>query len=149
MVLAAATAVVGFGLGEPRFTTAGQVPDKEMPAKAAEPKKAPPAKTATPSKGPSVSGRVLSPDGKPLAGAKLLLIGKGDRPVELGTSAAEGRFDVTLPADWKDGYLVARAEGVGIDFAYLGDGTPKGESRLRTVADNQSAGGSWTPRANR
>jgi RNA polymerase sigma factor (sigma-70 family) len=140
LALAVATAVVGLGLGDPRATTAGQQPDKGTPAKAAG-KKDPPATSPAPSpKGPVAVGRVLSPDGKPLAGAKLLLIGKGDTAAELGVSGADGKFSVTLPADWKDRYLVARADGVGIDFAHLGDSIPAGGFDLRAVADHPVRG---------
>jgi 5-hydroxyisourate hydrolase-like protein (transthyretin family) len=131
IVLAAATVVVGLGLGEPRSTTAGQTPDKKEPAKAVE--KTPAAKPASPSTGPTVRGRVRSPDGKPLAGAKLILVGKA-KPVELGASGTDGRFTLTLPTDWAGAYLVAKADGVGIDFAHLNE-LPKGEIELRTVPD--------------
>jgi len=133
IVLATATVVVGLGLGEPRLTTAGQGPGKEMPAKNAEKAPAPPVKPPSASQGPTVRGRVLSPDGKPLAGAKLHLIGK-EKPAELGTSGADGQFTVTLPTDWVGGYLVAKADGVGIDFAHLGEES-KGEIELKAVAD--------------
>jgi RNA polymerase sigma factor (sigma-70 family) len=139
LVLAVAAGIIGFGLGQPRATTAGPAQDKEMPAKGAKADGPPPkAKTelaAPDAKGPAVTGRVLSPDGKPLAGAELLLVGKGDKPAELGTSGPDGKFHVRLPADWRGGHLVARAKGFGIDFAQLGDTEPKGDIELKVVAD--------------
>jgi RNA polymerase sigma factor (sigma-70 family) len=139
LVLAAATAVVGFGLGQPRPTSAGPAPDKEMPARGSK-ADSPPAKSKAElkvpeAKGPAVTGRVRSADGKPLAGAELLLVGKGDQAAELGTTGTDGKFNVRLPADWKGGYLVARSGGVGIDFAQLGDTEPKGDIELKVVAD--------------
>jgi RNA polymerase sigma factor (sigma-70 family) len=129
VMLGAATIAVGLGLGEPRSTTAGQTPDQETPAKAA----APVAKPVSSPTGPTVRGRVLSPAGKPLAGAKLILIGKA-KPAELGASGTDGRFTLTLPTDWAGGYLIAKADGVGIDFRQLGE-LPKDDIELRTVAD--------------
>jgi RNA polymerase sigma factor (sigma-70 family) len=137
-VLVATTTVVGFGLGEPRSTTAGPAQDKEMPAKGKA--DGPPAKgkidlRAPEAKGPTVTGRVLAPDGKPLAGADLLLVGKGDPPGALGTTGANGKFNVRLPANWQGGYLVARAKDLGIDFAQFGDAAPKGDIELKAVPD--------------
>jgi RNA polymerase sigma factor (sigma-70 family) len=138
IVLAAATVGLGLGIGEPRSTTAAQAPDKEMSAKGKA--DGPPAKgkaelKAPDGKGPTVTGRVLAPDGKPLAAAELLLVGKGDPPTALGTTGADGKFSVRLPANWKGGYLVARAKDLGIDFAQFGDAEPKGDVELKTVAD--------------
>jgi hypothetical protein len=103
-------------------------PDSPAPSKA---------KGKSPAAGvePAATGRVLAPDGKPLAGAKLLLIGKGDKPVDLGTTAADGRFAVKVPKDRAGAYLIARADGVGIDFIDLAQADPKTPIELRTVAD--------------
>jgi hypothetical protein len=87
-----------------------------------------------------VSGRVLAPDGKPLPGAKLLLLGKGDGPPDLGSSAAGGRFAVRVPKDRAGAYLVARADGVGIDFIDLAGTDPKTPVELHTVADQAIRG---------
>jgi RNA polymerase sigma factor (sigma-70 family) len=132
-------AALGVGLGAFRSSAVGQ--PLEKPATAAAAARGPaPSKQPAARAEPTVAGRVLAPDGKPLAGAKLLLIGKGDRPGELGTSGTDGRFAVPLPKDWTGGTLVARAEGVGIDFAPLGESQPGGDFELRTVADHPIRG---------
>ena len=144
MILAVATGAIGFGLGQPRATTAGPAQDKGMPAKGPRVDR-PPARPkaelkAAEANGPAVTGRVLAPDGKPLAGAELLLVGNGQKAAELGTTGADGKFSVRLPADWKGGHLVARAKGIGIDFAQLGETEPKGDIELKTVADVPARG---------
>jgi RNA polymerase sigma factor (sigma-70 family) len=86
----------------------------QPPAASAPPEKAPPAKQA-PANGKAkppaddkgkiaYSGRVLGPDGRPVAGAKLYVaLGYGGyawRPVpspEYGTTGRDGRFQFTLP----------------------------------------------------
>lgn len=88
-----------------------------------------------------VTGRVLGPDGKPLAGAKLY-IGRPEGPLKLGASDADGKFKVKVPAPAGhfSVFLIARADGVGmglqlIDVDRLGDGV-----ELRTVTDNPIRG---------
>ncbi|HTU93508.1 MAG TPA: RNA polymerase sigma factor [Gemmataceae bacterium] len=77
-----------------------------------------------------IQGRVLGPDGKPKAGAAILLLGPLDPgeqqelPLEigkvrrLGVSAADGRFTVAVekPKRAMQHYLIAQCEGAGIDF---------------------------------
>ena len=71
VAVAAATAL-GFGIAEPRTTTAGQQPEKEMPAKALAKTDAPAAKPLA-EKTIAVSGKVIDPDSKP-ARAKFAVI---------------------------------------------------------------------------
>ncbi|HEY7312756.1 MAG TPA: sigma-70 family RNA polymerase sigma factor [Gemmataceae bacterium] len=104
----------------------------------------PPAATAAPPKREAtkkveIQGRVLDPEGKPKAGAKLLLLGK-DKSTELGVSAADGRFTVAVPKDAKGHYLIAQAEGTGIDFLDLPQGEPKKPVELRLVNDRAIRG---------
>jgi RNA polymerase sigma factor (sigma-70 family) len=136
LILAVATGVIGLGLGQPRPTTAGPAQDKEMPAKGQADglSKAKPELKAPVAPGPTVTGRVRSPDGKPLAGAELLLVGSGD-PAPLGTTGSDGKFKVQLPAGWKLAHLIARAKDLGIDFVQFGDTEPKGDIELKLVAD--------------
>jgi RNA polymerase sigma factor (sigma-70 family) len=83
----------------------------------------------------AVRGRVRDIEGKPLGGAKLLLLGKGDKAMELGTSMADGRFAVTVPKH-RDGLaLVARVAGAGIDFIDLGQIKTTDPVELRVVQD--------------
>ncbi|MFO0807829.1 MAG: sigma-70 family RNA polymerase sigma factor [Gemmataceae bacterium] len=131
-----ATLGVGVGVGVVR-SPAGQPPEKATPAK--------PAPAADAKAGPAkpqaeVTGRVFAPDGKPLAGAKLLLLSWGDAAVELGTSDADGRFAVRMPADTGSSALAAVAEGVGIDFIALHTVTAGSPVELRTVADRPIRG---------
>jgi RNA polymerase sigma factor (sigma-70 family) len=142
LALAAAVAVValGIGVGALKSTAAGQPPDKPVPAggdkgQAKDAKPAP----DTPKK-VAVSGRVLGPDGQPLAGAKLVLLHWDNGPADLGTSGADGRFKVEVPADRRATYLVARAEGFGVDFSALGRDDRGQEAELRLVKDHAVSG---------
>jgi RNA polymerase sigma factor (sigma-70 family) len=83
----------------------------------------------------TVRGRVLGVDGKPLPGARLLLLGEGDQLHDLGTSAADGRFTVDVPKDPRGRYLIARADGTGIDFLPLWQLDPARSVELRVVKD--------------
>jgi hypothetical protein len=131
--LLVAVTALGMGVGSFALTAAGPRPDAPAPAPAATPDKKREAPAARPEN--AVAGRVLAPDGKPLPGAKLLLLGKGDGPPDLGSSAADGRFAVQVPKDRAGVYLVARADGVGIDFIDLVGTDPKTPVELHTVAD--------------
>ncbi len=95
----------------------------------ANPQTAPPKREAA--KDVEIQGRVLGPDGKPKAGAKLRLVGPLN-PVEqaeflvesgkvrqLGVSASDGRFTIAVPKKPENQYLVAQTDGFGIDFFYL------------------------------
>jgi protocatechuate 3,4-dioxygenase beta subunit len=67
-------------------------------------------------------GRVVDPDGKPLAGAKLFLADRTDAAGvgrrQVGTTDDGGRFQVTLPrAEWdSDQVLVTTADGLAPDW---------------------------------
>ncbi|MFO0807837.1 MAG: sigma-70 family RNA polymerase sigma factor [Gemmataceae bacterium] len=122
---------LGIGVGVVR-SPAGQPPAK--PQAAADPKAAPAQPQA------AVTGRAFAPDGTPLAGARLLLLGQGDAAVELGRSDADGRFTVQAPAGEKSAHLAAVADGVGIDFVGLGDMAAGTAVELRTVKDRAIRG---------
>src|SRR5262249_13215595 len=96
-------------------------------------------KPAEPAKGEQkdtveVSGRVLTPDGNPAAGAKLYAP-KLKKPMptvpqdmtaeQVGTTDADGRFRATIPILKPIGrtYLIAYADGFGVDFIELNDKT--------------------------
>ncbi len=112
----------------------GIAPPAEPPvAKASDKPQTVPAKKIAQSV--EVQGRVLGADGKPKAGAKLLLLGKGDKLADLGISAEDGRFTVAVPKEPKDQYLVAQADGMGIDFLGLPLSDPKKPVEFRLVKD--------------
>ncbi|MBO0700185.1 MAG: carboxypeptidase regulatory-like domain-containing protein, partial [Zavarzinella sp.] len=68
-----------------------------------------------------VSGRVVGPDGKPAAGAKVFVAPRETRPVPGGrleaaaVADADGRFRVTLNRK-NQSYVVAAALGLGVDW---------------------------------
>ena len=47
----------------------------------------------------NVSGQVLDPQGRPFNGARLILVGRSQKPEDLGTSGADGRFTVKVPRE--------------------------------------------------
>jgi RNA polymerase sigma factor (sigma-70 family) len=87
-----------------------------------------------------IQGHVLDPDGKPKAGAKILLLDKGEKSQQLGTTAAEGRFRVSIPPEAKDGYLFAQAEGFGMDFLEISKSDLKKALEFRLVKDRPIRG---------
>jgi 5-hydroxyisourate hydrolase-like protein (transthyretin family) len=87
----------------------------------------------------TVSGRVLSPAGKPLAGAKLTLVGGNKKVEELGVSGADGKFTVAAPRGKRWAILLARAPGVGPALVDLGR-LPPGDVELHTVEDHPIRG---------
>jgi RNA polymerase sigma factor (sigma-70 family) len=87
-----------------------------------------------------IRGRVLDPDGKPKAGAKLLLLGESGKPRQLGTTATDGRFRIPIPKEAKASYLIAQAEDFGIDFLDFPKGDPKKQIEFRLVKDRPIRG---------
>ncbi len=81
-----------------------------------------------------IQGRVLGPDGKPKAGATLLLFAGGDKPQQLGTTAADGSFRIALKEP-KWGILIAQAAGCGLDFLNVGTWKPGTPVEFRLVKD--------------
>jgi RNA polymerase sigma factor (sigma-70 family) len=85
----------------------------------------------------NVSGRVLDPQGRPLKGARLMLVGRTQKSEDLGTSGADGRFTVKVPKGWEPGrFLAACAPGAGLDFAAIAGLNPSRAVELRLVKDN-------------
>jgi RNA polymerase sigma factor (sigma-70 family) len=93
-----------------------------------------------------IQGRVFGPDGKPFAGARLVLPWNHDvRP--LAVSGADGRFRFTLKRTEvdPDGYyadpwpwitVIATASGYGPDWHYLHEADRAGRLTLRLVPDD-------------
>jgi beta-lactamase regulating signal transducer with metallopeptidase domain/protocatechuate 3,4-dioxygenase beta subunit len=105
------------------------------------------------------AGRVVDPDGKPTAGAKLHLAyfryqGKGAPPVR-ATSDAQGRFhfevtkqdfsDTDIDDPWTTAVVVASLEGFGLGWADAGESEEKpidrGNLTLRLVRDDLPVSG--------
>jgi RNA polymerase sigma factor (sigma-70 family) len=141
-------AVFAFAWGRPPAARAIE------PARAEAPPAQPPSRPAAPAPGVpdkkegdpketvEVSGRVLGPDGKPFAGARLVLwTGAVKKHEDLSTKAttgADGRFRFAVArADLRrDAKVVATAEGYGPDWVALGPRKPDGEVTLRLVKDD-------------
>jgi RNA polymerase sigma factor (sigma-70 family) len=105
----------------------------EAPKEQANPKPPP---EATPDSA-TLGGRVLGPDGRPVPGAKLYLLGggrkeKGPLPVR-ATTDREGRFRLTPVPD--QDFLLATADGLGVDWAVLRAKESVRDWTLRLPAD--------------
>jgi RNA polymerase sigma factor (sigma-70 family) len=110
-VLALGLLVAGTGLLAP----AGAPPDDKMPAPAIP---ASPAVGAMDANGFTVAGRVVDPDDKPVADAKLFVCDNhGRSPAPQPTTDADGRFRFSLPADFSGlRALLITSEGFGSDW---------------------------------
>src|SRR5205823_3708250 len=151
LVLALAAVVVvalGAGLGSLDTSTAGQPPASPAPERAE--KQPPKDANARPApKEATLTGRVLDPDGKPLVGAKLFAgpalkandfaAARLDEIKEVGTSGVDGKFAVKVPAGLAT-TLIARAEGVGLDFLFIPPDRLGEEIELRTMTDHPVRG---------
>jgi len=119
-----------------------------VPPAAAEPK---------PGKGPKdedkqtvhLGGRVLDPEGKPVAGARLFAPRLKKNPptwledhqaVQVGTSGTDGRFQVTLKKSanlFYPSYLLAHAEGFGVDWIQLGPEEQDADDKVLKLVKDQ------------
>jgi RNA polymerase sigma factor (sigma-70 family) len=137
----ASAAVLGIGLAVGRPIASGHGPEPVMPAKAADSRDSAKAPNLATDRGKEISltGRVLGTDGKPFPGAKLYLLGKGDRPVDLGASRPDGQFTALVPKGGHHLYLAAQADGFGCDFLAI-DRIAPGVVELRLVQDHPVRG---------
>ncbi len=87
-----------------------------------------------------IHGRVLGPDGKPKAGAKLLLLSRDGEVKQLGVTAADGQFSVAVPKEAKDRYLIARTSDTGIAIVWAGGLKPEKPVDLHLVKDQPIRG---------
>src|SRR5579883_1903544 len=121
---------VGVWLGERR----GVGPPVEVPTGGPTPRR-----SADATKTVEIHGRVLARDGKPKAGAKLLLLSNKGKVTPLGVSAEDGRFTVAIPKEttkhW-DHWLVAQAERTGLDVLGLYQWKAERPVELRLVKDS-------------
>jgi RNA polymerase sigma factor (sigma-70 family) len=140
VVLLTATMLAGASVAAYRGLAANALMPSAQPAESpaakadAKPKAAPPKREAA--KTVEIKGRVLGPDGKPKAGAKLLVLAQGSEAKQVGVSAADGRFTVAVPKEAKNGYLVAQTDDTGIDFYNLFPLKAQKQIELRLVMDH-------------
>jgi RNA polymerase sigma factor (sigma-70 family) len=87
-----------------------------------------------------LKGKVFGVDGKAFAGAKVCLRGKEGRSVNLGVTAADGRFTAIIPESRGEVYLLAQAEGYGLDFIDLRETDVAAEASLHLVPDHPIRG---------
>jgi RNA polymerase sigma factor (sigma-70 family) len=87
-----------------------------------------------------LGGHVTGPNGKPVAGAELLLVGRKQPAEKLGRTDEQGRFTVAVPRGEHSFVLAARAPGAGIDFIDLGSLKGKEQAELRLVKDHPIRG---------
>src|SRR5262245_41559636 len=87
----------------------------------------------------TVAGRVLGPDGKPAASARLFVLdGGGRKPAPQPAAGPDGRFRFGLgppPVSYANRYLMASADGLGCDWAAVAVDPPPGELTLRLPPD--------------
>jgi RNA polymerase sigma factor (sigma-70 family) len=86
--------------------------------------------------GVEVSGRVVGPDGKSVAGAKLFIWDRSGRsPAPQPATDAEGRFRFALPgtSDLGSPDLLAMADGLGLDWLNLGYPNHPNDARNLTL----------------
>jgi RNA polymerase sigma factor (sigma-70 family) len=117
---------------------------KEM--KGPTPRDARAGKDRQPSQPVKIAGRILGPDGKPVPGAKLFVprlktvepTSPKDIDVEAaGAADADGKFAVTIrpPGPRMRPYVIAHADGFGVDWYEFGEGRPPAELTLRLPRD--------------
>ncbi len=138
---AAVLAVGGAGLP----STSAEPPAKgQTPARPARPVPAAKADAAR-----TISGRVVDPDDKPVAGARLLLCWMAPpekrTPVEVATTAADGTFRCAIepPEEGvlENRSLIARAPGFGADWVGVGELAADKPVTLRLVPDDVTVRG--------
>jgi RNA polymerase sigma factor (sigma-70 family) len=128
---------------------AGLGGDRQPAPPAAAPVASTPAPDADRPVAREVGGRVLDPDGKPVAGAKLAFASTSARAMPdkvWATSAADGRFRFTVaPKDvdqsWSetpfaDATVIAAAPGFGVALARVGDHPSPADLTLQLVPDD-------------
>jgi RNA polymerase sigma factor (sigma-70 family) len=145
IVPAVGLAALGVGLGSLGSSVAGQPAGTAAPAAEADdgPRAAAPA--GEPAETVRYSGRVLGPDGKPVAGARLYetpQMGYLHEPYstpERATSGPDGRFEVTVPRTREHDYgmvVVAAATGYGVGWVYVRSDGKRDDLTVQLVKDD-------------
>jgi protocatechuate 3,4-dioxygenase beta subunit len=140
VVVLAAAAAIGFGFGEPTTSTAGPPPEKAMPAKAAEKKDAPAAKPENKKQNRTITGKVIDPDGKPVADVEII-----HRPIDgaatiAGKTAADGTFTVTVPLREPGSHLFPRVAGFATDEYLMPATNTAAEKTFKLIKDTPIRG---------
>ncbi len=142
LLLAAGAVALGLGAALHGYAGPSPVAAAPEPAPQPPPAAAPPAAPRAEADAVEVSGQVLGPDGKPFAGARLLLwtsaAKKRDDLPTKATTGADGRFRFAASrADLRRGAkVVATARGHGPDFVKLAPEGRQAELTLRLVEDD-------------
>jgi RNA polymerase sigma factor (sigma-70 family) len=110
-------AALGLGLGAMSAEPPKPATEKpDQPAVKTDPKDANPKPERSER---TITGKVLGADGKPIV-AELFVNWVEGKSEPLGKSMADGSFQVTIPVKEWGGWLTARANGHGMDFAGVG-----------------------------
>jgi len=155
VILGIATAAIGLSVAAPAHEKLGRNDSqpKAVSEQSTGPQPNAPSKASDKTKGDSVviRGQVLDPDGKAVAGAKIVLDQPrlDDRefraPEQLATSGVDGRFEVTilrkaLERSGPDGAdrpsLAALAAGLGPDWVKIDPQSAGGDLRIRLRRDD-------------
>ncbi len=86
---------------------------------------------------PTFHATVVDAAGKPVAGAKLWLVGPDEKPKEVGVSGADGKFSMPGPKEIKfsSRFVVAQLDGAGIDFKPFQKVAPTLMEQMKLVKD--------------
>ncbi len=114
VVASIAGIAIAIGIGEPKTTSAGPPAEKSPVAKEDKPaeRKPPAAKAEKKSTQRTITGKVVDPNGKPVAGAEIVHLPIDGVSTVVGKSAADGTFQVTVPMNSPHGsHLFPRVDG--------------------------------------
>ena len=124
--LAATVLAIGFALGWPEPSPSRELPKTEQsdandpaPAKAKSPAAKPPAEKMW-----TITGMVVDPDGKPVAGAELVLFPIAGKPTVAGKSDTDGKFQVETSLMSDGEWLFAHVPGFGSNYLMPATNTP-------------------------
>ncbi len=126
-ILLAVTLLGGAGAWAYRDLAANVFTSAKPPASKADEKPRVASPKREPAKTMEIHGRVFGPDGKPRAGAKLRLLGEDKKITELGVTAADGSFSISVPKEAKRRDVFAIAQTGDTGFGVLSTDSSKAE----------------------